>query len=603
MMEWKGILNDRHVTLKVAVYVISVVALLSTVSFIATVSVSYRHAIETAHAESERSLKSAVELLDSRFERIEDATNQAAMLSALLNRNPESAYALLNHLSASCPELMAACIMFRENYYPSEGRMYAPQIVDFDGDGHYEPFDATDYGFAYLDGEDDNWNASSAGEKFWSRIYESRYRKNSHLFCYSVPMYDGNGGFIGIICAEVSLDFLYETMDRLKPSEESLFLIVSEDDDILCYSDTSLILSMKAMEAEAEYSDPAYTELAIAMHSGKSGMVEFTDPDETFAYYTYFPKCKWGIAFSYPCDLILATPRKLARRMIIIDITVLALLFVVLFFGILKIITPFSRQLKKTVANNASLENELRIAADIQKEMIPSDAELRGIRKDIDICAFLKPAKMVGGDLYDCYVRDGKLFFCLGDVSGKGMPAALFMAMTRSLFRIISRNQDDPAGIFETLNREICAANRTSMFCTVFAGVLELSSGSLSYCNAGHNPPVVIRKASAEAGFADVGAFCPIGAFDDSEFVSGRMNLDEGDILLLYTDGITEAENSAHSFFGEERLVETLSKSAEEGSDLEKTVGDIISAVELYSEGAEQSDDITMLAIGFRKNS
>ena len=212
----------------------------------------------------------------------------------------------------------------------------------------------------------------------------------------------------------------------------------------------------------------------------------------------------------------------------------------------------------------------------------------------------MNPAKEVGGDLYDYFLLDDKLYFCIGDVSGKGIPASLFMATTRNLFRVVGKEAVAPSEIARRLNATLSENNETLMFVTAFIGVLDLVSGRLEFCNCGHNPPVLIPKAGGKAAdtvpaFLDCIPNTPIGACPDCEFKGQEIEDLHGCTLFLYTDGLTEAENRAHEAFGDWRLLENLANYPRVNP--EALVSRLRGAVASHVGSAEPSDDLTILCL------
>jgi sigma-B regulation protein RsbU (phosphoserine phosphatase) len=262
-------------------------------------------------------------------------------------------------------------------------------------------------------------------------------------------------------------------------------------------------------------------------------------------------------------------------------------------------LTDYINELKSTTAAKASIESELKIAHDIQMSMLPKTFPPYPERNDIDIYGSLKAAKGVGGDLFDFYIRDEKLFFCIGDVSGKGVPASLFMAVTRSLFRNISAHVAIPSEIVRTLNNAMAEGNDTNMFVTVFVGVLDLTNGLLRYCNAGHEAPLLVGR--------DVGALScdpnlPIGVLQGYEYTQQEVSIDSGTTIFLYTDGLNEAENYEHAQFGDLRIWNLAKLLLNEQRHQPKRMIDAMdNAVHTFVGDAEQSDDLTMLAIQYKK--
>ena len=238
------------------------------------------------------------------------------------------------------------------------------------------------------------------------------------------------------------------------------------------------------------------------------------------------------------------------------------------------------------------MENELEIAKGIQMSMIPKIFPSYPERGDIDIYASIVPAKEVGGDLFDFFIMDEKLYFCIGDVSGKGVPASLVMAVTRSLFRTVAAHEKSPGRIVTAMNESMSDMNESTMFVTFFCGVLDMKTGHLRYCNAGHNAPVLLNTAKTPL---PVVSNVPLGIVAGTAFQEQETDLKYDDTLFLYTDGVTEAENAKHELFGEERMVDALSGLKGSKAHLEE----MQKALDAFVGNTPQSDDITMLFIHY----
>ena len=264
-------------------------------------------------------------------------------------------------------------------------------------------------------------------------------------------------------------------------------------------------------------------------------------------------------------------------------------------------LTHYVDELKTTTASKAAIENELKIAHDIQMSMLPKTFPPYPERDDIDIYGFLKPAKDVGGDLFDFYIHNEKLFFCVGDVSGKGVPASLVMAVTRSLFRNISAHTAEPDHIAYTLNEALADGNETSMFVTAFIGVLDLKTGLLRYCNAGHNNPLIIGR---EVSMLECNPNLPLGVMNGVTFEKQEMVVEPQTTIFLYTDGLNEAENIQHDQFDIERVIDLATSLVKEGHNQPTVmIQKMTESVHAFVGEAEQSDDLTMLAIKYLKES
>ena len=255
-------------------------------------------------------------------------------------------------------------------------------------------------------------------------------------------------------------------------------------------------------------------------------------------------------------------------------------------------LTQYVEELKTTTAAKALMQSELNVARNIQMSMLPKTFPAFPNRKDIDLYATLTPAKAVGGDLYDFFIRDEKLFFCIGDVSGKGVPASLVMAVSRTLFRNIAAHTSEPHRIVETMNINICEGNDNCMFVTLFVGVLDLPTGHLCYCNAGHDAPFV------QGTQTDCKSNLPIGVDPDLNYSDQELNMVPGSMLFLYTDGLTEAENASHKLFGKERVAAVVSTFTGSPQQLVETMTD---AVLQFAGETEQHDDLTLFALQYKK--
>jgi len=258
-------------------------------------------------------------------------------------------------------------------------------------------------------------------------------------------------------------------------------------------------------------------------------------------------------------------------------------------------LAKYMDELQETTAKKASIESELHIAHDIQMAMLPKKFPPYPERKDIDIYGELTPAKAVGGDLFDFFLSEDQLFFCVGDVSGKGVPASLVMAVTRSLFRSISAHASSPDKIVHGINEAICEGNESCMFVTLFVGVLELKSGLMHYCNAGHNAPLLIGQS---VGLLPCDSNLPAGIMTDWDFTLQETRIERQSTIFLYTDGLNEAEDSQHNQLGDERVVKVAeSLLANNNHQPESLITAMTGAVHEFVGNAEQSDDLTMLAI------
>ncbi len=379
--------------------------------------------------------------------------------------------------------------------------------------------------------------------------------------------------------------------------------------------------------------------IGYEMIDGKTGM-EAVDRDGTKFYINYAPieRTGWSMATVIPAKLIFTRSMIFGGIVVAVMLIGLAILFFICHHILIRVTKPLTlfaksadevaqgnlnaslpqilshdemkrlhdsfammqtslkeqmEELKQVNETKGRIEGELNAAKDIQMSMLPKLFPAYPDRDDIDIYGQLTSAKEVGGDLFDFFIRDDKLFFCIGDVSGKGIPASLVMAMTRSLFRNIANHESRPEKIVSLINEAMSDGNDSNMFVTFFLGVLDLQTGQLHYCNAGHDWPYLVGNGITELK-SDPNL--PVGTFSDTVYCLEEYRMPEGTILFMYTDGLTEAQDSQNNLFGDQRIVDVL----QTGGSCKEIIAKMTEAVHKFVGDAEQSDDLTMLAIQYK---
>ena len=251
-------------------------------------------------------------------------------------------------------------------------------------------------------------------------------------------------------------------------------------------------------------------------------------------------------------------------------------------------------RLEEVTIQKERIESELRIAHDIQMKMVPN---VFPTRPDIDIYASMIPAKEMCGDLYDFFVRNDQLYFCIGDVAGKGVPAALFMTVTKNLFRAYASNESTPDHIVSQMNHNLTEDNKSHMFVTLFVGILDLTSGLLRYCNAGHEDPIIVNR---ETRLLPINRIFPVGAVDGTPYQTQTIVIEPQTTIFLYTDGVTEAMTADKKMFGREQIIDEINRAIQAGQVAPKALIErMTAAVQAFVGDTEQSDDLTMLAINY----
>ena len=259
----------------------------------------------------------------------------------------------------------------------------------------------------------------------------------------------------------------------------------------------------------------------------------------------------------------------------------------------------YIRSFTQITAEKERIGAELNVATQIQADMLPRIFPAFPERKEFDIYATMDPAKEVGGDFYDFFlVDDDHLAVVIADVSGKGVPAALFMVIAKTLIKNHAQNKDTPGSVFTQTNEQLCEGNDAGLFVTAWMGVLEISTGKLIYVNAGHNPPL-LRRADEKFEWLKSRPGFVLAGMEGVRYRENEMEMQPGDMLFLYTDGVTEATNANQELFGEERLLETLNEQPK--LPVSALLPKVKKSIDSFVGEAEQFDDITMLSLNYRK--
>ncbi len=480
---------------------------------------------------------------------------------------------------------------------------------------------------------------------YWSEPYFDEGGGNALMTTYSVPFYrnvNGEKTFWGIITIDISLDWLREIVNEVKIYETGYAFLISSNGTYVTHPSSRHIMNETIFTRAKEENQPKMREIGRDMVKGNSELtsIDLHDRGKVLVYHMQLPSTKWALGVVYPHDEMYASLREFNWLIAAIALTGLILLTFFTVRIIRQMTSPLARfaesarliaggnfdvklpkvetndemkelrnafsymqneldnyieNLKETTSAKEKIESELRIAKEIQMGMIPHTFPPFPNLYQLDLYAMLEPAKEVGGDLYDFFLIDERhLCFAIGDVSGKGVPASLFMAVTRTLLRSLAPRQVSPKAIVEAMNHSLSQGNDSSMFVTFFLGILDVKTGELRYTNAGHNPPVLISEKNG-AEYFEITKDIPVALFEDFEFTDMKRTIGKNDRLFLYTDGITEAENTKGDLFSDKSLVDFLdSQSTLVPEEIIKNVED---EVHVHVDGNEQSDDLTMLCV------
>lgn len=567
--------------------------------------------------------------------------------------SPEEVFNTLEKELRLNPHILGCGVGFNPDYFPEQGRWFEPYVARRDS-GQIEQLQIGSEKHDYLTAE---WyqEAMTTSEGHWSNPYYDEAGAKTVLCTFSAPVVDSEGRTVGVFGADFPLAWFYEQLIQLDELVNRNYLNSKRIDDerIYCFilgrngvyishPEKERVLTGNYFDFAGTKLTDAYRQIGEEMLAGKKdNKITYMDGVRSSVYYSPLSQAGWSMAIVVPTSA-LNRPGKIIASIILVlmgfGLLVASLisdistrraarplkylaasaeeiaqgnfdtplpeikqndeirLLRVSFENMQHSLSSYIDKLTTATAQRASLENELDIARKIQMAMLPKTYPPYPERNDIDIYGLLTPAKAVGGDMFDFVLRDEQLFFCVGDVSGKGIPSALWMAMTVAVFRTQIANENCPEKIVTILNDALAERNELMMFSTFFLGVLDLKTGVLTYCNAGHEAPILLGEHQPE--FMDVASNVPLGVTAGWHYTVQQKTLVPGTTLFLYTDGLTEAENKDHAQYGRDHIVEVLSTRS---TGAEMLVKEVEKSVQDFVGDAEQSDDLTLFAINYRK--
>jgi len=639
MIQW----IRRKLSVRVSLWVVMFAAVI----FISALSFFFYQARDAVRQEA---ISRATQILDNTAERVEGilnrvevATNMTKWLVQRHPDNPDSMFVYSRGMLLNNPDFYNCSIAFEPYYFKDKGR-YFSAYSKHEGDTIRTIQGGSDnYQYFYMD-----WYLMPMllGKPCWTEPYmdfDVPTNTSNMVASYCDVIKDGQGNVIGVINTSLSLSWLSQTVSSLKPYPNSYSIMIGRGGTYFVHPDTTKITRQTIFTQTFEQPDTALTRLGHAMQRGEDSMMH-TNINGESCYVFYQPLGATGCSIAIVCpesDIFSGFDR---LRHTVDAIVAVGLLMMLYFF--IRIITrelnPLRRlaeeaetiasgqfdaklpnfrrideigqlshsfgnmqqslvkyidELKDTTSQKASIERDIRIASAIQKGMLPEKFPSKTDRDDVQIYASLTPAKDVGGDLFDFYFRDEKLFFCIGDVAGKGVPASLFMAVTRAVFRTVSVRESMPDRIMATMNKIIAEMNKNSMFVTLFVGVLDLPTGHLYYCNAGHDAPLLI---GAGVGMLPCDSNIPVGFRPSWKYTLQEAQVFTGTTIFLFTDGLTEAMDANQSQFQMERVTDVASQAlAKQHLEPQQLISEMTEAVHQFVGNAEQSDDLTMMAIQY----
>ena len=498
--------------------------------------------------------------------------NLSWVVSESLNE-PDWMFDVTKQMVSDNPIIYGSGIAFTPYYYRNKGKLYEPYSVRRGGDSIVSMQVGINH-VIYTNKEYYRVPVTT-GKSLWSEPYEDKVGVMGMTTTYSSPVRDTSNKIVGVIFADIPTRLLEDIMNEEKVYKTTQRFLVTGSYNKLAGEDTPLFQEILKL---------------VKVDNDKTDYFTTKDKDGNKYHVFYTPvggKTDW-VLINIVNDNEVFSRLRMMRLMLMLPLS-LGLIFS------LFIVWRSSRNLnhlRRINAEKERIDGELRVASEIQQSMLPQ-GEITV--ENLELEGFLKPAREVGGDIYDYYVRDEKLFFCIGDVSGKGAPAAMLMAVVQALFRSASAHESNPARIILSINEAACQNNKSNMFVTMFVGVLDLPTGHLRYCDAGHDAPILMEDGKWK--LIDAAPHLPVGVFADTKYEMQTLTLLPSSTIFLYTDGLTEAKDAARKQFGLERIMTILEESTDdEPKDILANISD---AVDKFVKNAEQSDDLTMLAIKY----
>lgn len=626
---------DKSFSTRLSLSVLLMTSLLFVLAIVFVARASFRLISEEAEKSSTNMLSAVSNRVQTKLFEVESAVRNMVWIASEHLDDEKSLYDITEKMVESNPSIMGSAIAFRENYRNGE-RFFAPYSFRDPSTGETvsTQLGNSDYDYFYMD-----WYLipSLLGKPFWSEPYIDVGGANQYMSTYSYPITDRDGNVVAVLTADINLDWLSELVSQIKPYENSFMVIVTRTGSFVATEEMDSLKGETLYSLACNTGNEQFIEISKAMLRGEKGMKSYAaDGEACFAVYGPLEN-GWSAAISCRYKEVLAGVTKMRTILIIIGSLVLAMMFLICSYIVKRLTHPlvefsdaaksiaqgnfntglpvikhddeigklrnsfdymqqslvrYIGELKDTTSAKERIESELAIARQIQKRMLPRTFTPNG---DYDIFAVIKPARQVGGDLYDFFTKGRKLFFTVGDGSGKGVPASLFMAITRSAFRFIAGLDLPMDGVMYQINNAVSNGNESDMFVTMFAGCLDLDTRELQYCNAGHNN-IVVKEPDGSARFLDQKANLALGVLEDFPYQKQQILLKKGSRLILYTDGVTEAEASDQSQFGEEALL-TWAQRLNPKKNSADAAGDLYAEVKRFTGDNEQNDDITIMVI------
>lgn len=618
-------LNIVYFTSILFVITLGIVAVSSTRLISEEAETSSRHLLRSSILQIEKTLKSV------------EATVEACSWDVAEDiYRPDKLFSYTQSVVKESKIIRGFGIAFASDYFEGKKYFCPYSYKDSEGNIHTRNIQGPEYNYFYSD-----WYLlpSLMKEPVWTEPYHGDAGLGVPIITYCYPLLDEENNVYAVLVADAPVQWMADITKDIKPypnSEVFLYGIsgsyISLGNDSRYDGETLLSVALQSQDAAKAH---AVCEVII---NNDNGIIKFTDEGQRTKFMVFGSLSNgWKAAISCEYREVLKRAWKMNFNMIIIAIFGLVILFIICYTTIRRLTQPlmefsktamsiaegnfntalpkidsddevkdlrdsfehmqtslnsYIKELQSTTAVKERIQSELNIASSIQMSMLPKNFPDHNL---VDIHALLKPAREVGGDLYDFYLDGDMLYFIVGDVSGKGVPAAMFMTVARTSFRFAASMEVPVNEIVSAMNNAACEGNDSNMFVTLFVGKVNLKTGDMEYCNGGHNPVVLVTP-DGKPAFMDVKPNLAIGLFPDFPYVAQSMHVESGSRFVLYTDGVTEAERADKQQYGDGRLL-AWAEGIQKMDSSEEACESLFSSVKAFVEGNEQNDDITIMII------
>ncbi|MDP8298545.1 MAG: SpoIIE family protein phosphatase [Candidatus Tantalella remota] len=643
-MNMLSLVRNRSIAFKLVLFILSSCVIIFAGIFTYNYGVSRRMLVNKIEDSARNLISGTVSKIESKILPAEKVPEFLSIAMTKPDIGKDDIIGLLRMVLEKNPEIYGSAIAFEPYAFDKDQVYYSPYACRKNGTIEFTDLGTDEYAYP-------KWGWYKTPKKLdrpvWSEPYYDTGGGETLMVTYSVPFYRETAGkkkFTGIVTADLSLAWLEKMVSSLKIGKTGYGFLVSKKGMLITHPDKSLVMKNSVLKMPSKKNMYLF-EVGDEMVNGEIGFVPTKDAatgKRIWIAYAPVPATDWSLAAVFPKGELMEDLHNLNRIVLLIGSLGLFFLTAVIYLFSNSITKPlkllasrtrdiakgnmdfdlpisdskdevgslaralrymktelkdYISRLTKTTQEKEKIQSELKIARRIQLGTLPRVIPPFTGRDEFEICATMRAAKEVGGDFYDFYFIDDKhLAFTIGDVSGKGVPAAIYVAIAKTYIQSIAKVVKEPEEILTRVNKALAHDNIAAMFVTVFFGILNIETGEMRYSNAGHNLPMIIRNGK-DPEFFEKPSGCVLGAFEDAPMGEGKTQFHPGDTLYMYTDGVTEAMNINKEEFTDERLKERLT--IHKDDSIKKMVEGTFAAVEAFARGAEQADDITILILRY----